>query len=302
MTDITLAGLHLLLTYQCVSECDHCFVWGSPWQSGTMTLDTVRMILKQAQDVGSVRSIYFEGGEPFLYYAVLVRGVREACELGFKVGIVSHPYWATSLEDAMEWLKPLAGLLQDLSVSSDLYHADEKLSASARVANEAAGTLGIPVGIITCAQPEETKAAQAEGQLPHGESAVMYRGRAAEKLVDRAIHRPWEQFTECPHENLRQPGRVHIDPLGYVHVCQGISMGNVFTTPLRDMCAGYHPDEHPIIGPLLSGGPAELVRRYGLSHQDAYADACHLCYETRLAMRSQFPDTLAPHQMYGVVQ
>ena len=29
-----LTGLHLLLTYQCVLECDHCFVWGSPWQKG----------------------------------------------------------------------------------------------------------------------------------------------------------------------------------------------------------------------------------------------------------------------------
>ena len=37
-----LTGLHLLLTYQCNLECDHCFVWGSPWQSGTMTLQNVR--------------------------------------------------------------------------------------------------------------------------------------------------------------------------------------------------------------------------------------------------------------------
>ena len=32
-----LSGLHLLLTCQCTFECDHCFVWGSPWQSGVMT-------------------------------------------------------------------------------------------------------------------------------------------------------------------------------------------------------------------------------------------------------------------------
>ena len=25
-----LSGLHFLLTYRCVYECDHCFVWGSP--------------------------------------------------------------------------------------------------------------------------------------------------------------------------------------------------------------------------------------------------------------------------------
>jgi molybdenum cofactor biosynthesis enzyme MoaA len=37
-----LTGLHLLLTYQCTLECGHCFTWGSPWQSGTMTLQDIR--------------------------------------------------------------------------------------------------------------------------------------------------------------------------------------------------------------------------------------------------------------------
>ena len=44
-----LSGLHLLLTYQCNLECDHCFVWGSPWQNGTMTLKNIRQILKQGR-------------------------------------------------------------------------------------------------------------------------------------------------------------------------------------------------------------------------------------------------------------
>ena len=36
---IRISGLHLLLTYQCTYECDHCFVWGSPWQSGVFTVE-----------------------------------------------------------------------------------------------------------------------------------------------------------------------------------------------------------------------------------------------------------------------
>ena len=39
---LKLNGLHLLLTYQCTFECDHCFVWGSPWQTGTMTIAMIR--------------------------------------------------------------------------------------------------------------------------------------------------------------------------------------------------------------------------------------------------------------------
>lgn len=46
--------------------------------------------------------------------------------------------------------------------------------------------------------------------------------------------------------------------------------------------------------------PLELVRHYGLPHREAYAGACHLCYEARLTLRERFPAMLAPDQMVGV--
>jgi MoaA/NifB/PqqE/SkfB family radical SAM enzyme len=297
-----LSGLHFLLSYQCTLECDHCFVWGSPWQSGTFTLKDIRAILRQAQELGC-QSIYFEGGEPFLYYATLLAGVQAAARMGFTVGIVSNSYWATDVGDALEWLRPFAGLISDLSISSDLYHFSEKVSQQSKNARESAEQLGIPIGVISVAQPEATNAACVTGQLPTGESTVMYRGRAAEKLAAQATRRSWDQFTECPHEDLREPGRVHVDPFGEIHICQGISLGNVLqsSTPLREICETYDPDTHPITGPLLTGGPAELVRRFESPHDEAYADACHLCYETRRSLRERFPGILRPDQMYGVI-
>ena len=296
-----LSGLHLLLTYQCNFECDHCFVWGSPWQSGTMTLRDVRRILRQAQDIDSVEWIYFEGGEPFLYYTTLLKGVQEAAHTGFQVGVVSNSYWATDEEDALACLEPFGGLVQDLSISSDLYHYSQELSRQAKHACSAAERLGIPIGVISIAQVEATDAASAVGQLPVGDSDVMYRGRAVDKLVPQAERRPWEEFAECPYEDLREPGRLHVDPFGNLHVCQGISIGNLFQRPLSDICETYDPKSHPIMGPLLGGGPAGLVRRYELPHQATYADACHLCYAARHALRARFPETLTPDQMYGVM-
>ena len=38
---MALEGVHMLLTYRCEHECDHCFVWGSPWAQGTMTLELI---------------------------------------------------------------------------------------------------------------------------------------------------------------------------------------------------------------------------------------------------------------------
>jgi len=292
-----LSGLHILLTYQCTYECDHCFVWGSPWQTGTLTFSQIEQILEQAKEAG-VTSIYFEGGEPFMYYAILTKGVHRAAEMGFSVGIVSNAYWATSAADAEEWLRPFAGRLDDFTVSSDLFHCNESLGEKPQNALAAAKRLNIPTGMISVAQPE-SEAKQSHGQI-EDEAAVMYRGRAVKMLVEKATRHPWERFDSCPHEDLREPGRVHLDPLGNLHMCQGISIGNLFEKPLKQICEEYDADAHPICGPLLAGGPAALVTEYNLPHASSYADACHLCYEARLALRGRFPNVLAPGQMYGV--
>ncbi len=294
-----LTGVHLLLTYECNFECDHCFVWGSPRQQGAMNREQVGEILEQSKRLGTVEWIYFEGGEPFLLYDELVEAVGRAHRMGFRVGIVSNGFWASTPAEAETHLEPLAGLVEDLSISSDLFHADEDPSPETRNAREAARELGIPVEYITVERPDVEGATAAVGQIPAGESGVMHRGRAATKLAPCIAKTPWNRFTTCPFEDLRKPERVHVDPLGYVHVCQGIALGNLFRTPLEQICADYVPEAHPIVGPLLEGGPAALTRRYAISPEASYADACHLCYETRSALRARFPDILAPGQVYG---
>ncbi len=294
-----LEGLHILLTYQCTCECDHCFVWGSPWQTGALTLAQIEQILAQAKEAG-VESIYFEGGEPFLYYAILVQAVRKAANLGFAAGIVTNAYWANSVADAEEWLRPFAGRLADLTVSSDLFHCNESMGERPQNALVAAKWLNLPTGLISIAQPEE-ESQETHGQIPDS-GAVMFRGRAADKLIAKADFHPWESFDRCPHEDLREPGRVHLDPLGNVHICQGVVIGNLFQKPLRQICDEYDAELHPICGPLLGGGPAALAVEYNVPHSLHYADACHLCYEARQTLRTRFPGELCPNQMYGVME
>lgn len=295
-----LSQLHLLLTYQCTYECDHCFVWGAPRHTSTMTLESIRNILGQASEMGTIEWIYFEGGEPFLYYPVMVKAIKETADRKLRAGIVTNGYWATSLEDARLWLDPIAGAIGDLSISCDSYHGGEESMERARTAIAAARQLGIAAGDIAIAAPDSPDARGAVGQIPEGETAVMYRGRAADKLAGRASKKPWHQFTECPHEELREPERVHVDPYGNLHLCQGIVIGNMFRRPLADIAREYDPETHPIVGPLLEGGAVRLVRRYDVEHAGEYADACHLCYEARRLLRERFPAVLSPDQMYGV--
>jgi len=294
---VELTGLHILLTYQCIFECDHCFVWGSPRQKGVLGVAELDRLLDQARDAG-VEWVYFEGGEPFLYYPILVHGVQRAAQMGFSVGVVTNAYWAASISDAIHWLQPLVGRVQDLSVSSDLFHCEKCLGEEPQNAIAAAKWLNIPTDMLSVAPPG-SPAPQSLGQL-EDESAVMFRGRAAGALAPAHLSQPWDSLTSCPHEDLQNPRRAHVDPLGYVHICQGIVIGNALQRPLKTICDEYRWADHPICGLLVEGGPVALVTEYGLPHAANYADACHLCYEARLALRSRFPNLLAPDQAYGV--
>lgn len=296
-----LSGLHLLLTYKCLSECDHCFVWGSSRQTGVMTIEHIHAVLKQAREIDTLKWIYFEGGEPFLYYPVLLRGVQMATAMGFHVGIVSNAYWASTREDALIWLKPFAELVEDLTVSMDEYHNNHANGRLLQNVTEAAGELNIALNVVSIAQPETMNISRPLGRLPSGKSSLIYRGRAAVKLADRADQFAWQLFTFCPNEILDNPSRVHLDSNGNVHICQGVIIGNVYDKPLGQICEEFHPEFHPVCGPLMKGGPVELVKKYDLEHRHQYADACQLCYESRLALRARFPAILGPDQMYGVM-
>jgi len=301
----SLRELHLLFTYQCTFECDHCFVWGSPSQTGTMTLAQVRAIFDQGEALGGIEGVCLEGGEPAMYYSAVLETARLASEKGWWVDVLTNAYWATSHEDALVFLRPLArrGRVRTLYISEDGYHGVSSDGGPTRTAGRAAQELGMRVSFMSVRPPEQSVASVSplRGEPITG-GAVHFRGRAAEKLVDGLPRRPWRELDSCPHEDLAAPKRVHLDALGFVHLCQGLALGNLWKQPLAELMAGYRPDEHPVCGPLLRGGPAELARAFRLRHADGYVDECHMCYEMRRALRGRLPGLLGPDQMYGVVQ
>jgi hypothetical protein len=295
-----LTGVHFLLTYMCNLECDHCFVYSAPSAKGTFTVQQIDRVLHECAKVGTVERIYFEGGEPFLYYPILVEGIRRAHGLGFKTGVVTNAYWVTSESDAELWLGPLHELgVADLSLSDDAFHRAEDGPSPAKLALAAAEKLGMPAGTICIEKPTvSAEGAGSKGQ-PVVDGGALLKGRAVETLSAELPTRAYTEFRECPEEDLRDPGRVHVDPYGHVHLCQGLLMGNLWETPLFELVRDYDPDAHPICAPLLAGGPAMLAERYAVPHEERYASACHFCYNVRKALCRDFPTYLAPPQVYG---
>ena len=298
-----ITGVHFLLSYACNLACDHCFLYCRPAAKGTMTLKQIRTVLEESQKIGTIREMYFEGGEPFLFYAVMLEGIRLARGLGFKAGIVTNGYWATCVEDAQLWLRPLAELeISGLSVSDDELHYGAGQDSPAKCALAAAKALGMSANAICKAKPvvQDSSAPGAGKGTPEISGGTKFRGRAVEKFAAGLPTRKCAELKKCPYEELVDPKRVHVDSYGNVQICQGISMGNCWKTPFSALVQGYDAQKHPICGPLVRGGPSRLCEEHGLELKDEYVDECHLCFAARVALIDKFPEYLAPRQVYGL--
>lgn len=299
-----LTGIHFLLTMNCNFECDHCFLYCSPRFEGTFTLKQLRSVHEEMKKIGTIDTVFYEGGEPFLFYPLMLEGIKMSQELGISAGIVTNSYWAIADEDAELWLKPILDLgISNISVSNDAFHHGEGEVNPATRASAALSRLKMSGGEICIQKPAlDIEKTQEKGEPVIGGGA-MFRGRAVDKLItDELPRRHWTEFTECPHEELESPTRVHLDPFGNVHICQGLSMGNMWNTPLSELVSTYIASTHPICGPLVKGGPAELAKKYNIEHEEEYVDACHFCYLIRKELIDKFPEYLTPKEVYGFNQ
>ncbi|MFA4861678.1 radical SAM protein, partial [Methanoregula sp.] len=232
--------IHFILTYMCTLTCEHCFVCSSPSAEGTFTPVQIARVLDQASHIRTVDTIYFEGGEPFLFYPVLLNGIRQARSRNFSVGIVTNGYFATSEENARCFLEPLAALgVVDFSVSDDIFHYENRQENPARRALEVASKMGLPTLVLALnpggSGPDNQAALREEGKGVITEGGIMFRGRAATRLSQYAELHNWRQFTTCPYEDLQNPSRLHVDAYGNVQICQGICIGNVWEQPLAEL-------------------------------------------------------------------
>jgi hypothetical protein len=160
--------------------------------------------------------------------------------------------------------------------------------------------LNLKVGTLCIKPPEVSTDNDIEKGEPIYLGGPKLRGRAVDKLVEGLPIRDHKEFIECPYEDLKDPSRVHLDAYGNLHLCQGLSMGNIWKHPLEQILNTYDPGTHPIAGPLLKGGPAHLAEAHGIKHESDSVDACHFCSRTCLALIDRFPEQLTPRQVYGL--
>jgi Radical SAM superfamily/4Fe-4S single cluster domain len=298
-----LSTIHLLLTYKCPLRCDHCYVFGSPKNEGHFTYTQVNHLLNQAKQVSSIEWIIFEGGEPFLFYPLLLKSVQKANKLGFKVGVFTNGFFARTEAAAARYLLPLAKQkLNAIVISNDRYHYNTLGDTPALRAGRTALSLGIPVNWKNIhIQAEQTLSLSEDTTSTAGENVpLMMVGRAVENLASRFPEVDPNTLTNCPNKCINNPDRLSIDATGNVQLCPGLAIGNVWKSSLSEIINQYDPSKHPICGPLISGGPLQLSKSHSFQPAGQFIDSCHLCYATRKFLVSRYPEYLAPNLVYGI--
>ena len=207
------------------------------------------------------------GGEIFLYYDRLLEYVSLAQSLGGYTTLITNGYWATSVEVAVEKLKPLKEAdLRLLGLSADRFHEPYVPLQRIKNAIVAAAEIGIAVQLRSVASRS---------------------GRLSNVLSDIEDVRPWfVQFMEMPlvpdgrardideSELFLQDGipggkcpaaSLTLNPSGDAMVCcngggsyEPLQLGNVRDNSLRDFEYKFATD--PTLLLLRNVGPKAALR------------------------------------------
>lgn len=143
-------SLGLSLTNRCNASCEMCCFQCGPRGSYVIDEDVAKRYIDEAAEMGSVRALYFSGGEPLLYPHVLKSLIGYAfTEYGIPSAVVTNGFWGANAQRGAALMKELVECgLASVRISADLYHQRFVPADAVRGAIRIAYDLGI-LGHVT---------------------------------------------------------------------------------------------------------------------------------------------------------
>jgi radical SAM protein with 4Fe4S-binding SPASM domain len=200
-------------------------------------------VIDQATDISGVSAVGFSGGEPFLYYDLLKKGMDYAKEKGLGVTVATNGFWGIWEDDLLE--KRIKNLPVDhISFSYDSYHSEfvseEALSRAITLCKD----LGIPYS-VGIGETKERKANDFLTSLGSEKYLMDFyifpylkAGRAETEIPDDAFYR----FLDTEKIRCRDEGLLAVRYDGEVFPCcvqtvfdTALSIGNIKNNSLKEI-------------------------------------------------------------------
>ncbi|MCI0374432.1 hypothetical protein [Lacticaseibacillus paracasei] len=145
----------ILITYQCVAQCDECCFACNPHLTGTtVSLAEIKQFLNVISKIKTIKVVVFSGGECFIEFDILKQAIKYANSLGFSTRCVSNGYWAPTLDIAEKKIGLLAQAgLNELNLSTGDSH--QKFVPVRRVLYATIASLR--AHLVTCISVETNK-------------------------------------------------------------------------------------------------------------------------------------------------
>jgi len=281
-----------------------------------MGLQEAKHYVTDAKTVGA-EIICITGGEPMLYPTLVKKIIAECSRLSFsQVWLFTNGFWAYDKSKATATAVMLRNLgLTKMFFSIDFFHQSYIPIESVKNAIEASleSSLEVTIDARFIGRPGEQNEfnsathvyLESLGNLLSKVEVLkgqpMFVGRAAESLTKHVEMKPFSKILteKCPGAwaggTLGSPLGVDVDEFGFVTICPGLSIGNAREVPLRRIIEDYDYRGFSVIAAIRDEGLkglTDLASKHGFVPNRAYANGCHLCYETRKLLRRYLPEAL----------
>ena len=302
---INLNRLEYIVTYQCSSNCRHCYATGEPSGSPTninhIDAHLAVHVLREIGKKYALTSVMTFGGEPLLYPQVVCAIHQEAQALDIPHrSVITNGYWTKDEDKTQAIARSLARSgVNQVSISVDAFHQEhvplERVKRSAQVLWDA-GIRDIqwnPCWLVSERDANEynltTRAIldELEGFLPikiDRGNVVEPQGKALVNLgayFQPAFDWPRTSCQEIPYmDRLDDIRCLCVEPNGDIPVC-GFLIGNAARDDINDILEHYDPYQDAYLKLILEQGIEGVVRQarsLGLElRENGYYSICDLC-------------------------
>lgn len=303
---INIARIEFLITKRCNANCKHCSVPinSDLTENGYKNMGVVKESFRYLLDNYPITSVMAYGGEPLLFVDNIVELFQIANSYGVQVidlitsGFVSHKTTAKEIYRIVDKLSESG--VKRILLSVDAFHQERipieyiEWFIKDTISLEFCELLLHPAWLIS-------KNDKNYYNVKTGEILERLSGKFAvgisngNQIIPSGSNKKniWQFYTphlmkfdkkcgETPYTNpLDSISSVRLLPNGDIHICRGVSIGNIFSKNIRNILDSYTPEGTHINSILFKHGIRglyELAQEEGISiNPNDYFGICDFC-------------------------